>query len=136
MSPSLLEITNISDKNINKRYSSIKTTNKETSMTGQVNDDYKVGGVSLGIDKAEIKIYITIVTNTGVGDKAIYANQMKSVIGEVMQNNMYTKDGEKIDVVFGSRSIYSRIVLSPMVIGTTTTLLKKISERAVKIYRG
>lgn len=104
-------------------------------ITGAVNDDYRVSGTPLTLDKAEIIIYITISTSAGVGDKAVFASQMKSVIGQVMDYEMYTESGEKIDAVFGFRSIMARIVNSPVLIATTTTLLKVIGRKAVEIYR-
>lgn len=105
-------------------------------VNGSVTEDYRVAGVPLSLDKAEIKIYITIKTQSGVGDKGVFANQMKSVFGEVMDYDMVTESGEKIDAVFGYNSILNRVVNSPFIIGTTTTLLKKIAEKAVAIYKG
>jgi hypothetical protein len=105
-------------------------------ITGQVNDDYRVSGVPLALDKAEVKIYITVTTTAGVGDKGVFASQMKSVIGEVMDYKVHTEEGDEIDAMFGYRSIAARIVESPVIIGTTTTLLKVIAKKAVDIYRG
>lgn len=105
-------------------------------ISGSVTEEYRVAGVSLGSDKAEIKIYITVRTLSGVGDKGVFANQMKSVFGEVMDYDMITESGERIDAVFGYNSILARVVNSPFIIGTTTTLLKKVAEKAVNIYEG
>lgn len=104
-------------------------------MTGQVNDEYRVSGVPLALDKAELKFYITIETPAGVGDKNVFANQMKSVVGEVMDYSMTTESGTPIDAVFGMRSIMARVVNSPALIGTTSTLLKVVAKRAAEIYR-
>lgn len=60
---------------------------------------------------------------------------MKSVFGEVLSNDIHTETGEKIDAVFGFRSIIARVVTSPVVIGTTTTLLRVVADKAVKLYR-
>lgn len=68
--------------------------------------------------------------------KGVFANQMKSVFGEVLDYDMTTEDGEVIDAVFGRRSIAARIVLSPDIIGTSTTLLKVIAKKAVQIFKG
>ena len=48
---------------------------------------------------------------------------------------MLSEDGDEIDAIFGYRSIEARIVLSPIVIGTTSTLLKIIGRNAAKLYR-
>ena len=52
-----------------------------------------------------------------------------------MHYDMHTETGEKIDAVFGWRSVANRIVTSPTVMGTTNTLLKLIGKKAVEIYR-
>lgn len=59
---------------------------------------------------------------------------MKSVNSEVMDYQLFTESGEPIDAVFGCRSIAARNVMSPYIIGTTTTLLKLIGQRAVRLY--
>ena len=49
---------------------------------------------------------------------------------------MHTETGEKIDAVFGFRSISNRIVNSPIIQGTTISLLKTIGTNATDLYRG
>lgn len=132
MSASLLQLVEKTDKSLADM---CKSSGKPV-ITGQVNDDYRVAGVPLALDKAEIKIYLTISTHAGVGDKAVFANQLKSVIGEVMNYDMHTESGDRIDAVFSNRAIAARIVNSPYIIGTTTTLLNAIGKMAVKAYRG
>lgn len=132
MSPSLKALSDKSDKAL---AAVCKATNTSV-ITGEVNDEYRVGGTRLGLDKAEIKLYITINTASSVGDKVVFANQMKSVIGEVMDYDVHTESGERVDAIFGFRSIMARVVNSPFIIGTTTTLLKKVAEKAVKVYKG
>jgi hypothetical protein len=132
MSPSLRALADKSDK-------ALSVVCKSTGVpviTGEVNDEYRVSGSRLGLDKAEIKLYITISTNSSTGDKVVFANQMKSVIGEVMDYDVHTESGERVDAIFGFRSIMARVVNSPFIIGTTTTLLKKVAEKAVKVYKG
>lgn len=59
---------------------------------------------------------------------------MKSVIGKVMDEPIIAEDGTEIDAEFGRRSIAARIVNSPDIIGTTTTLLEVIGKKALEIY--
>lgn len=61
---------------------------------------------------------------------------MKTIIGRVMSGENKTESGEIVDAVFGFQSISNRIVNSPMAMGTTNTLLKVLSQRAVEIYKG
>lgn len=132
MSSSLRTLANQSDKDFAE---AAKAVGKPV-ITGKVTEDYRVAGVPLALDTAEIKVYITIETNTGVGDKLVFANQMKSVVGEVLDYDMTTENGEPIDAIFGRRSIAARIVLSPDIIGTTTTLLQVIGKQAVSKFKG
>lgn len=132
MSASLKSLADKSDKLL----SDIKISTNSPVFTGSVNSDYRVGGTPLALDKAEIKIYMTIETIAGVGDKGVYANQLKSVFGEVLETEIRTESGDEIDAIFGFRSIAARIVLSPSIIGTTTSLLKEIAKKAVQIYKG
>jgi hypothetical protein len=104
------------------------------AITGAVNSDYRVEGVPLALNKAEVRFYITVETGTSNGDKLVFSNQLKSTIGEVMDYSMRTKDGEEIEAVFGFRSIAARIVSSASVIGTTNTLLKVLAKKAVEAY--
>lgn len=132
MSQSLKAIADKSDRYLAEQ----SRAQGKTVINGRVNDDYRVSGVPLAVDRAEIKIYISVRNGVGIGDKLIFSNQMKSVVGEVMNYQMLTENNEKIDAVFGFRSILARIVASPMIIGTTTTLMKIVAEKAVDIYKG
>lgn len=131
MSPSLRTLANQSDKLMAEE---AKAMGKPV-ITGAVTEEYRVAGTPLAMETAEIKVYITIETTAGVGDKGVFANQMKSVFGEVLDYEMKTESGEAIDAVFGRRSIAARIVLSPDIIGTSTTLLKVIAKKQLRFIR-
>lgn len=131
MSTSLRNLVNYSDRELAER---LKASGQKVH-NGAVTEEYRVKGNPLAVDQAEIKFYITISTTASTGDKGIFANQMKSVIGEVMDYDLSTEDGDSIDAVFGSKSIYNRIVLSPFIIGTSISLLKVIAKRTIEIYR-
>lgn len=66
----------------------------------------------------------------------MFCNQLKTVFGEVMQDPLYTESGEEIDAIFGYKSLEARIVLSPLAIGLTSSLLRTIGSQAADIYRG
>lgn len=131
MSTSLRQLVNQSDNRL-------KQTCQDTDepvITGKVSSDYRVNGVPLIDGKAEIKVYITIRSQMGVGDKCVFASQEKSVVGEVMPNKIVTESGLEIDALFGYRSVLARIVPSVVMMGTTITCLKKIAENAIKVYK-
>lgn len=130
MSASLKALADQSDKRMAERCKLLQT----AVVTGRVNGEYRVEGTPLGINKAEIQIYITVSNGAGVGDKGVFANQMKTTFGEIMSYPVTTESGMPVDAIFGYRSITARIVTSPLVIGTTTTLLKVIGQKAVSLY--
>ncbi len=130
MSASLRKLADMSDRQLKQE---CLASNKPV-IDGSVNSDYRVDGNPLLLDTAEIRFYISTTDEVGIGDKLVFANQMKSVVGKVIEDDVYTEEGEKIDAIFGSRSVAARIVLSPYIIGTTATILKKLAQLAVEIY--
>lgn len=130
MSESLEALTDISDKQISRRMRSMG----RKPFTGSVDENFRIENEPLNLDTAAIRIYITSDVDAGTGDKGVFANQLKTVFGRVYEDNVRTESGTPIDAVFGALSVDDRIVTSPFVIGTTTTLLKVIGEKAVEIY--
>jgi len=101
----------------------------------RVEEGVRVDGKPLEPKAAAIRVYITGDTGMGIGDKLVFGNQMKSIVGRVMTGVNQTEDGEAIDAKFGYQSIANRIVLSAELIGTTSTLAVEISKRVVAAYR-
>ena len=132
LSPSLQELASESDRNRKRLSRDLKT----TYTTGRVDDSMSIEGTSLAFEKAVIRVYITGPVAAGVGDKGVFANQMKTIFGRVMSGVNRTESGEDIGAIFGYQSISDRIVLSPEIMGTTNTLLKIISKRVADVYRG
>ena len=113
-----------------------KVLTKATGYTGKVGPGYTIQGKLLEPDSLELKIYIDVNETMGTGDKCIVANQLKCTVGEVFDYDMTTESGDAIDAVFSNLSISARIVNSPNLIGTTTTLLKKVEDDVIKMYFG
>ena len=132
MSESLQELSGQSDRAFRKRAAAVG----KNGYTGKVDGGFRIEGNPLAVDTIAIKIYITSRVGAGVGDKGVFANQMKTVFGDVMESEMTTESGKKIEAVFGCKSIENRIVNSPFDIGTTNTLLRVIGQKAADIYRG
>ena len=132
MSESILDLVNKSDKELKTKAIS---SNKPV-YTGQVDGGFRIEGTPLDLDSIAIKIYITHSIGAGIGDKSVFSNQLKSVIGDVMPHALRSEDNRVIDAQFGAKSLEARIVNSPFIIGTTASLLKRIAENAVKVYRG
>jgi hypothetical protein len=132
MSESLQELANSGDT---ERKRNSRRMMKPT-ITGRVDQSLRIDGAGLDGDNMAIKVYITSTAGTGIGDKAVFANQMKTVIGYTLEGTHETESGKKFDAIFGNKSIQNRIVLSPMIIGTTNSLLRVIGENAAEIYFG
>jgi len=132
MSDSLQTLAEKSDNQLRKLQKQLG----RKAVEGRVDAGHRVDGHPLDIDTAVIRVYITGDVSMGVGDKAVYANQMKSVIARVMTGENTTEDGKPLDAIFGYQSLANRIVQSAELIGTTSTLAVAIGELAVKAYFG
>lgn len=132
MSPSLQELARDSDLNRKRKAKDLHV----PFTSGRVDDSLRIEGNALLPDHAVIRIYITIDAAMGVGDKTVVANQLKSVVGRILDGVNETVSGDPIDSVFSYHGINSRIVGSPDLIGTTTTLLSIGSKKAAAIYKG
>lgn len=132
MSDGLRQVASASDRNFIARDKAVW----RTAMTGQVDDSYRVDGDPLTVDTMAIKIFITADVPAGVGDKGVFANQMKTVFGNVIESDIKTESGLEVGAIFGAKSIQARIVHSPDLIGTTTVMMRLLGERMVKAYRG
>jgi hypothetical protein len=132
MSSSLRVLADYSDKQMAAK----ARASGKSILDGHVTSEYRIAGKSIMFNTAEIKIYITVTSPAGVGDKGVFSNQLKTTISEVMEYSMATEDGTPVDAAFSYKSIAARIVESPEIIGTTNTLLKVVSRRAVEMYTG
>lgn len=131
MSASLRTIADASDRALTSKQRALG----KPAFTGSVNEGFRIDGDPLQMDTAAIKFYMTDDVPAGIGDKGVFANQMKTVFSGVMDYEMKTESGSVIDAVFGQKSIDDRIVNSALIIGTTNTLLDIVGKRAVDIYK-
>lgn len=131
MSESLRKLVKKTDKAMKERALSVG----DGPTSGVVPPDFRIGADPLLLDQACIRFYITSEVGMGVGDKAVFCNQMKTVVGRVFGNDIETESGVKIDAVFGARSVGDRIVPSPYIQGTTLVLQEEMSKRAARAYR-
>lgn len=130
MSESLQELATAGDRDRKRKCRKLGT----PVVTGSVDQSLRIDGNGLDLGCVAIQVYITSDVGTGIGDKAVFGNQMKTVIGRVLEGVHETESGKPFDAIFGAKSIQDRIVWSPMVIGTTNTLMRVICEKAADIY--
>jgi hypothetical protein len=132
MSDTVRELTVKQDR---KRQKRLKAQGK-TPTTGQVDGTVRIDKDPLAVDTLAIQFYITSTLGAGVGDKGVFANQMKTVFSNVLTGINETESGTPIDAWFGYASVSARVVLSPEIMGTTNTLLKLMSRIVAKTYYG
>ncbi len=130
MSESLRALANSADRDLSRRSRSAG----KPAYTGSTDDDFRADGNPLVLDTMAIRIYITTDVIAGIGDKGVFGNQMKTVIGEVFDAPIYGDSGQEIDAYFGQKSIGDRIVSSPEFMGTLAMNLEFIGEEAVRLY--
>lgn len=124
LSDSLKKLVKISDANFKDRF----------GFTGRVNSSYSIEGKPLMEGQVQIKVYIKVDNDMGIGDKAILSNQLKFTVGEVFENTLQAEDGTDVECTFSYRSISARIVNSAMFNGTTSMVLEKLTEKVVDEY--
>ena len=130
MSDSLRTIANNSDRELSIK---AKATGKK-GFTGEVGEELRFDGDPLAFEQMAIRFYITTEVPSGIGDKGVFSNQLKTVFSEVLDHDVSTESGETIDAVFGSKSLQARIVHSPFIIGTSNKVLELIGKKAVNTY--
>lgn len=130
MSESIRTLVNKSDRELAARR---KATGKKV-VTGEVNEGFKIKGNTIPLNSIAIRVFITGPEAAGIGDKVVFVNQLKSIIGKVIKEPMVAADGTKILGRFSYTSVARRIVCSPEVTGTTVAILMKGSEMAVAAY--
>lgn len=131
MSESLRAFANSYDRQLAAKLKALG----KTVHTAQTDTDYRLNGQALMPDTAVIQITITKALGSGVGDKWVMGNQMKSIISEVVETPMKTESGIPIDMIFGYKSVADRIVRNVEVQGTTTVCLELAQQRMLAAYR-
>lgn len=130
MSDSLAELATRYDKQRRKTARLLGT----EPLTGSVDQSLRIDGNGLELNQMAVRIYITHVESFGVGDKLVFGNQMKSVLGHRLKGVNETQSGVPIRAIFGGKSIIDRIVLSPLLSGFSNTTLRVIGERAAQMW--
>jgi len=132
LSENLQLLASESDKERKKRARALGT----KAFTGQVDTSFRIRGKALDPDTFAIKIYIDHDVVAGVGDKAVFANQLKTVFSRTYSGYNKTEDKRDIDAIFGRLSVEARIVHSPTLIGVTNMLLDVLSKHVASVYKG
>ena len=130
MSPSIRRLVNRLDKLAHE-----ETKGTEYEITSnRVTSEYRSEGKNLNVNTLELKVFIRIDVAAAVGDKGVFANQMKSIVSDVYTSTVTTESGTRVDAMFSYKGILNRIVNSPILIGTTSRLIKHVSKKAAEVY--
>jgi hypothetical protein len=130
MHPSLKTLADRSDRLFSEQERDLG----RPSLNGRVDGDFSVKGKPLMLNQAEIRFYITVEHEMSPGDKGVFANQLKTTVGEEMEFDMRTESGIRVDAIFGGRSALKRIVNSYALVGTTTGILQTAADHMVRIW--
>lgn len=130
MPPNVQDAASASDLNLFRRARKLGTEIKD----GRVDIGHRIDGVGLGLNQVVIRVYILSPLSMATGDKFVISNQLKGTVARVWTDNNRDESGETIDAYFSGTSIDNRIVDSPYLIGTTSTLMLKITEKVVDHY--
>ena len=133
MSESLKRLVNQYDK---KRASDIKKHSGDDSPTGELLESLMIDGKRIPLDTVVVKVLITKSIPMGVGDKGVFANQLKTTVGRTLVGVNESESGDPIDAFFAYQSVSNRIVLSPEIAGCNNTAMRVISKKFANIYFG
>ena len=100
----------------------------------QVTNQYSVDGKPLQKGELHMVYYISSSQDAGGGEKIVIANQLKSIIGDVMPYEMMTQSGIPLDVLFSKLSVENRVVNSAYIMGTANLLLDMEANELIKIW--
>lgn len=101
---------------------------------GQVTPGLKYHGVDFIENTVVIEFIISEDMSLGQGDKIVVMNANKSVISAVMEKQPITESGRPLDMVFGTTSLYNRIVNSPFEVGAANLVLETTETNALDIW--
>lgn len=132
MSESLGVIANRSDREKRKLNRQLRANESET---GEVLNGLRVDGNTLENKQAVIIVYIVTPLPTVIGDKGVFANQMKSTFGYIYDDPIYTISGKLVGAIFSNLSIANRMVTSPYIIGAMNAYLHQVTKNAIKLYK-
>lgn len=132
MSPSLRMLVEESDAKLAKK---AKAMNRGAS-DGHNNESLRIGGNPLQLNTAAIIFHITYDNDAFTGDKVVFANQMKSVLGGVMTGINETESGLELDAKFSDTSNEARLVRSSRIAGMNNSLILRATRNFSARYRG
>lgn len=109
---------------------------ERTFHSSEVDSSFRLKGKPLEPNSLVLQFYINHPVSFQVADKAVFGNQMKTVISKVMQGVNRTESGIALQGIFGNTSIEDRMVYSPKEIGMTNRLLRVLGKHVSDLFNG
>lgn len=133
MSPSLRKMVRASDD----RLADQARASSQPVHTGAVTSEYRVKAEPLLNNQAVIYYNIIEQRDSGNADKFVLQNQLKNTVAKVYKAGSITsEDGDEIDAVFGLLGTTNRLVNSCFISGSTATLVRLMTDKAIRAYDG
>lgn len=107
---------------------------KLVKKASQVTNQYSVDGRPLAKGEVHMVFYIASEQEAGGGEKIVAANQLKSIIGDVVDYKILSKGGIEVDMLFSKLSVENRVVNSAYIMGTANLLLDQEAKELLKIW--
>jgi len=108
---------------------------QKTGYTGKVLLGYSESGKQINQGEVLIKISVEKTLPLGVIDKYVIGDQLKSTVSSIYEN-IETKSGRPVDLMFGVRSVAARKVHSPYKQGLVNMILEKMQNEIIKMNKG
>ena len=103
----------------------------------QVSNQYSVNGKPLAKGEIHIVFFISSSQLAGGGEKIVFANQLKSIVGDIVTYPMYTQKNKiPTDAFFGKISVENRVVNSAYIMGTNNIVLYMLGKEVAKLWNG
>ena len=117
-----------------KRAKTVSKLKDGSASTGQLSEATRMNGEMIGQGKVLFRFFISHHDGMSSGDKCVFGLQLKTTVSRRLVGKNETESGRPIDAWFGYQSISNRIVKSPEILGTTCSLLRLATKRALEAY--
>lgn len=132
MNPSLKTIANKYDSQRSKKVTTLGT---DDAKVGKISSSIRVGGIKLEQNQLAIRIFIDSLLGMNSGDKYVVSHQLKGTVSEVVTDQIYSEDGQPLDMEFAMLSASNRIVESFKIMGMMNSILIAGTKEMIRIYK-
>ena len=138
MSPTLQPIVKAAvDEKIRRSKLASETDKADEYPTSSIiAKDSKYKGTMFTEDTVMLIFHIKEAIPHGTGDKLVLCNQLKCTCCGVFPKKLYTESGVEVDMLFSTRAMNKRIVLSAPLTGIASRILERVEDDICKEWFG